>query len=100
MTAWSVARRKRASERAKAHWERTPEGIREQWMGAGRQAYAVKYPERAALSARTRAAIADGSLVPGLCADCGRPDAAPEFDYERLELAGWSHYDCRKARLR
>lgn len=104
---WTPERRKKASIRAKAYFASLPESVQEERRQTarvsgekGRAAYAEKYLERVRLSEQTKAAIAAGSLIPGLCNDCGEADAAPEFDYSRLALAGWSHYDCRKARAR
>ena len=104
---WTPERQQAASVKAKALFAALPESVREERRQAARAhgekglaAYAEKYPERIRLSNETKAAIADGTLIPGPCDDCGKPDAQPEFDYSRLALSGWSHYDCRKVRTR
>lgn len=96
----SEVRRRVLSEVGKERWAAMTPERREGRLKRSYEAYAAKYPERVELSNRTRAAIADGSLVPGPCADCGGDGAQPEYDYTRLELARWSHYDCRKKRVR
>lgn len=95
---WSAYQREAWSLMAKRQWAETPAAVREEWMQKGRAAYAAKYPERVTFIRAVRAEIEAGHLVPGPCQDCGGSDAQPEFDYGRLELTGWSHYDCRKAR--
>ena len=104
---WTPERRQAASVKAKAMFDTLPESVRESRRqvarvagAAGRAAYEAKYPERMRLSNETKAAIADGTLVPEPCSDCGGPDAPAELDYSRLALVGWSHYDCRRKRAR
>lgn len=104
---WTPERRQAASVKAKALFAALPESVRESRRqaaatagAAGRAAYAEKYPERLRLSHETKAAVADGTVVPGPCDDCGGAAAHPEFDYSRLALVGWSHFDCRKGRAR
>lgn len=100
MTRWTERKCQTARLHAKARYEATPEPLREEWKSKGRATYAEKYPERIALSSSTKALIESGELVPGPCRDCGGGKTAPEFDYVNLRLSGWSHYDCRKKRLR
>jgi hypothetical protein len=102
---WTPEMRADASVVAKARWAALPEDERERRRalasdaGAkGHAAYTAKYPERVELSERTKAAIESGALSPLPCSDCGLPEAKPEYDYEDLRVAGWSHYACRKAR--
>ncbi|MCR4375807.1 MAG: hypothetical protein NUW22_13250 [Acidobacteria bacterium] len=95
MANWTPARRQRASERAKARWERTTPAVREEWQERSRDAFAEKYPERVALSERTRAAIASGELVPEACDECGG-EGQPLYDWVELVVVGWRCYPCRK----
>ena len=91
---WSEARRLLASERAKRRWKNTDPAVREEWMELGRIVYASKYPERAQLSAETRARIESGVIVPEPCDGCGGA-GEPLYDWTELVLAGWRCYPCR-----
>ena len=92
---WTAERRRRASERAKARWERTDPAVREEWQDRSRAAFAAKYPERIELAEHVKAAIAAGEILPEPCDICGG-EGKPLYDWVEVVLVGWRCYPCRR----
>ena len=81
--------------RLRDHWARKTPTERQAHARRTWEGFARKHPGRAALVDRIRAAMADGSLVPGPCDGCGG-GARPLYDWERLALVGWRCQACRR----
>lgn len=89
---WTPERRERARRQANRYWS-SPEGQRKrerlrQASIASFNKWAEENPDKAELVERTRAAIADGEIVPQPCAECGEP-SKPIYDWHEMKVSGW-----------